>query len=883
MNKKPPKYPLRFFRWFCHPDYVEEIEGDLLERFEKRTNENKSARWLFTVDVLKLFRLRLIRSFEASIKLNYYGMFKHNLLICFRSLKRNKAFTFLNVFGLAVGIASCLVILQYVTFESSYDQFHSRKNEVYRVDTEFFKNNVKSGISNRSSHQLGPTILDKIPGVEAITRTHILEGGAVVTYKKNQTNALSQFREEEGKLYFVDQDFFDLFDYKLLIGDRKNLLIAPNSIVITKAMWQKYLPNVDNPIGAFLTIDGGRKPGIYQITGILETLPENTHYSFGFLMPIHDLLKGDQYVTSDGWGWNNFTTFIMLKQGADIEGVSKKAINIRNERKKDDDTNFRADITFTSLNDLHLRDKTKKGGVSEETLSFFTIIAIFIIIIAWLNYVNLATAQAMRRAKEVGIRKSIGALKNQLVFQFLTEAFIINFIALSIAFLFAYNSIPILSGIVGKSIVFGKDILIQQWLVFIAIFSLGTFLSGFYPAIVLSSFRPAVVIKGVSTSKRGKFGLRQILVTTQLVIGVFLISGTYTVHRQLQFMMDEDLGLNVDQVVTIKTPMVYEDKEKMKGQMKLFREKITTIPQVSQVSISDAIPGGGFNWGTEMIVDGEQISEERSIQMMMVDDQFLETYEIALVMGRFHNKELLAEEHQIVVNETLVKKFDLGTPEEAIGKRLRTGNTTLPIIGVVKDYHWNSLRQEKKSTILYYSDSGDNISVRFTSENASETMKIIGEDYRAFFPDNPFNYQFMDEYFGQQYESDKRFGQIFTAFSLIAILIACLGLFGLASFTIGLRIKEIGIRKVLGARISSILLLIYKDYFILIIAASFIGIPVVYYVLKQWLREYAYRISISLDLFILPIMILSIITLLTVGYQSLKAARINPVESIKDE
>ncbi|MEO1253788.1 MAG: FtsX-like permease family protein, partial [Bacteroidota bacterium] len=647
----------------------------------------------------------------------------------------------------------------------------------------------------------------------------------------------------------------------------------------------KYLPNIENPIGELLTVDGGRKPGTYTITGIIETLPENTQYAFDFLMPINDLLKSQQYAESDGWGWNNFVTYIMTEPGANVEDISEKAINIRNDREKNEENNLKANIKFTPLNDLHLRDETKKGGVSNGTLSLFSLIAIFIIVIAWLNYINLATAQAMRRAKEVGIRKSIGALRNQLVFQFLTEAFIINFVALTLGVLLTYATIPALSEIVGKSIVYGENIQIQQWIIFLTLFLFGTLLSGFYPAVVLSRFRPAVVIKGTSGASQRKFGLRQTLVTVQLLIGIFLIAGTYTVYRQLQFMMSKDLGLNVNRVVTMraKAPSPYDDEEKIRAQMKLFREKITSISEVSQASVSNAIPGGGFNWGTEMIVDGEQISEEKVIRMMMVDDHFHDTYEINLISGRFHDKDLQGEQHQIVVNETLIEKFQLGSPDEAIGKRLRAGNNTFPIVGVVEDFHWNSLKQEKASTILYYSDLGNYISVRLSSERIYETIKAMETNHKAIFPNHPFEYRFMDEYFAKQYESDRKFGKIFTIFCTIALFIACLGLFGLASFTIHLRVKEIGIRKVLGAQISSILMLIYRDYFMLIAVASILGIPIIYYIINEWLKEFAYRINVSLDLFLLPVIVLTIITFLTVSYQSIKAARVNPAQTIKNE
>ncbi len=814
-------------------------------------------------------------------------MLKNYLRICFRNIQRNRVFSFINIVGLAIGIAACLLILQYVSFESSFDQFHKNKDRVFRTDVRNIDQGEDRGLSSYTAYKLGPTIKETVPGVTHFTRTHPQYYGAVVTYKGTNEEDTRQFFEEDKAMYFVDQDFFEMFDYKLLKGNRSSLLTDPMSIVVTESMVNKYLPNEAEPLGKFLNVDGGWYPGTYKITGVLEDLPGNTFFSFGFLLPVHELLKNGQYQEDDGWGWNNFATYVMIDPNTTRSLAEDQAKNVLNDRNEDEDqvSNSRSDIEFTSLNDFHLNDQseTSTADVSERALFFFTIIALFIIGIAWLNYINLATAQAIKRSKEIGIRKVVGAVKGQLVFQFLLEAFIVNLMAFGLAMVLAYLTLPFLGSVMGKSLEFGTGVSLTHWVYFGVIFLLGTLLSGFYPAIVLSGFKPVLVIKGNTMSGHSKFGLRQVLVVAQLMVGLFLISGTMVVYKQLEFMRTSDLGLKVEQVLSIRGPRVFDDRDKMGQDLQVFKNKVRGLAAVSSVSGSDAIPGGDYNWGTSMIREGQDESQGQRVMMMWVDESFHDAYGMELLAGRFHSKDLRGEERQVVVNETTIKNFSFESPEEAIGKKMKVGDHVFPIIGVLKDYHWFSLKEEKLPILLNFTEYGTNISVRLGANDIRNTMTTIREEYESAFPNNPFDYYFMDEFFNRQYESDRQFGQIFSAFSLVAIVIACLGLFGLASFTLSLRVKEIGIRKVLGATLLSILTMLYKDYIKLILIAAVIGLPLVYLSMQNWLDDYTNRISITLDLMVVPIIVLMLITILTIGFQSMRAALANPTSSLRDE
>ncbi|MEM8939536.1 MAG: ABC transporter permease [Bacteroidota bacterium] len=809
-------------------------------------------------------------------------MIKNYFKMAFRSISKNGVQTATNIFGISVGMAVVILIVQYTSFEFSFDDFHSKRNEIYRVDSNIVEADVVVSRSKSSGYMLGPTLVEQVPGIATFLRVHPLESGAVVTYVGQGGKSKQQFFEERDVIRFVDQSFFQLFDFKLKEGNRSTLLTEPNSVVITESIQAKYMCSIEEPVGEFIKIDGGRYPGTFKVSGVLEDLPQNSQFSnIQIFLSMKDLLKAKQYAEDDGWGWTNFVTYIMTDGQTDIRDVEKGAVDIINNRDHDAPSDTKTNVVFSSLPDLHLRDKTVIGGINASKLTFFLIIALLIIVIAWLNYINLSTAQAIQRAKEVGIRKVVGATRNQLIFQFFFEVFILNTVGLLLAFGLAYLSLPLLEYVSGRSLVFGSGIELKHRVALGVIFVVGTFLSGLYPSLVLSGFKPAVVIKGTNFYESRKFGLRQGLVVFQLLIAIFLLAGTWAVYRQLQFMRTQDLGLNVEQVLFVRAPFVFEDKEKAKRQMDTFRDWLMTIPAVEEVSTSDALPGGSFNWGTEMIVEGEDEQQRQSVQMMWVDDNFHDTYGIKVVAGRFHHKDLQGVDHQVVVNETLVGQFNLGMPDEAIGKRMKVGKTLFPIIGVVKDYHWNSLKDEKMPTLFYYTDFGKNLSIKMAVDNIDETMASVSNHYRALFPGNPFDYQFMDEYFHRQYQSDEQFGTIFSAFSVIAIVIACLGLFGLASYTLGLRIKEIGIRKILGAKVSSILSLIFKDYLLLIAVASMLGIPILYFMIDEWLSDFAYRINITLDLFAIPVVLLVVITFLTISYQCIRAAIRNPVTTLR--
>ncbi|MEQ9425690.1 MAG: ABC transporter permease [Cyclobacteriaceae bacterium] len=812
-------------------------------------------------------------------------MLKNYFLIAFRNIRRNRIFSLLNIIGLAIGIAACLLIAQYVAFQNSFDSFHSAADKTYRVDIQSFQNGEDEGVSSFSTYLLAPTLMEKVPAIEAVTRLHYQYGGAIVT--ANRGNEQKQFFEEQ--MYYADQPFFEIFDYKLLKGDKDRLLTDPKSMVITESMAQKYFPGNSDVVGKFLKVDGGWMDDTYKITGLLEDFPSNSQLDIDFIMPIDDLLKNQQYVEDNGWDWSNFYTFAMLDENASeqhaSDGMKNIIMDIQGEHLESD--NREEYVVLTPFLDIHLNDPADDyelaSGVDQQSVNLFAVIALFIILIAWLNYVNLATAQAIKRAKEVGIRKVIGAVKKQLVAQFLLEAFTLNFISLTLAFGIAYLCIPLLSELISKEMALGVGITSQHWVYFILAFIIGSFLSGLYPAFILSNYKPVVVIKGAIGGASKKFGLRQSLVIIQMVIGMFLITGTFTVYRQLNFMRNHDLGLNVDQVLVVNSPKIYKSWDDVKPKIANFKQELKNLTSVSQVSSSDAVPGGDYNWGTRLTKQGQDVGEAKPVKFMFVDDNFSETYEIELLAGRFHDKEIKGNRNEVVVNKTLLEKFDIASPEEAIGVNMIVGDNQFPIIGVLEDYHWYGLQMEKDPIVLRQTNHGGFISVKINTQDLRGSMSQIEALYSSFFPGNPFDHYFMDDFFNRQYENDQTFGKIFSAFSIVAIVVTCLGLFGLASFTLSQRVKEISVRKVLGASVKRIMLMIYKDYLILIVISSSLSLPIIYFAINSWLEFYAYRISLTMDVLIIPVIILIVIAVLSVSYQTLRAATTNPATSLRSE
>lgn len=811
-------------------------------------------------------------------------MLKNFFTLAIRNLLKRKLYSFINIFGLAIGVAVCLVILKYVEFELSYDRYHTNADNVYRTTTSAYRAGEYRGTGMISGFAQGPALLSDIPEVKRYVRTHPMYGGAVVSYKRD-TGDPSTFHEEQ--LQYVDSTFLDVFTCEALQGDLNTALDKPSSVVITKKMADKYFKKDEDPLGKVLKISGGWADGEYEVTAVIKDVPGNSHFLFDFLFPTHNLLQNGQYKQDNGWGWNNFVTYVELNPHTDARQVEAKLPAFVDKYLGKDlaESNSKNVLKLQPIRDIHLNpglDYESSATVSVNTIYFFLVIAIFVMTIAWINYINLSTARAMERAREVGIKKSVGAHRRQLIYQFIFESVLVNFIGVVVATGMAIGLLPVLGELVGKTLVFDFGDY-RFWAVLAGLFLFGSVVSGLYPAIVLSSFNIMEVLKGKSERAKGGFSLRKALVVFQFASSLVLIAGTFAIYRQMMFMKNQDKGLTMDQMLVVNGPSVVEQNT-VRERLKSLKNQLKELPGVLSVATSAAIPGGGHNWGTGMRRDGTQQEESKDGKIVWIDPDFVDTYGITLLAGKKFDPAVSSSMRAVLINEAALKTFGLGTAEEAIEKRMIIGGDTTEILGVLKNYHWASLKTEH-TPWLFKADtiSGKYYTVHINSANMQATVAKIEALYKEAFPGNPFDYYFLDDFFNSQYKGEQQFGKVFSLFSMLAIVIACLGLWGLASFTTAQKLKEIGIRKVLGASVGSIMSLLSWQFFKLVLIASVIAIPLTWYGISLWLGGFAFRIGLQWDLFVVPVVILSVIALGTVSLQIFRGANINPAKILRTE
>lgn len=884
-DHKPPRIPQSFLRWYCKPELLEDIEGDIHEDFNKRYTRSgkRHAHLYYSLDVIRFFRPFVIKKLFKTQNTNV--MFKLNTMIAFRHLAKNKLYSFINITGLAIGIAACLIIAHYVIFQLSYDKFHDNADRVYRVHNQTFQNGEDLGTGFYTGYALGPSLIRDVPEIEMQSRVHPYYGGAVVS-KVVDSVGVTPFREQD--ILFVEPAFLEMFTFNFVQGNHKTALDDPSSILITESTMLKYFGNQsDVVVGQVLKVDGGWANGNYRISGVVEDFPANSHFQFDFLLPLERVLMRDQY-TEEGtdWGWTNFYSYVMLSPQSTETAAEAKMADLMHKYTPED---LEADglkqiLSLQNVPDIHLRTEVtgdEFGTVGDiKSVYFMVIIAGFILLIAWINFINLSTAKATERSLEVGIKKSMGALKPQLISQFLTESFWVNLFAIVLAIGLTYIFMPILSEALGVILVVDmiNPIILGALLTLLIA---GPILAGFYPALILSSFRTVTALKGRFVSKKSHaFTVRKGLVVFQFVISTFLIAGTFTVSKQLSFMQNQDTGIDMSRTLAIKGP----DTNISLASFESFKNNMEKVAGVEAFSSSRSIPGNGYNWGTEARRSGTDRSNNGTVNVTWVDATFLNTYGIEVIAGRDFTEAQRQARNGMIVNEATVKAFGLGSPENALTEKIILSGDTMAIRGVVKDHNWQSLHKAYGPAIfLYRFASADFFSLGVNPQNTDKVIRAAQREFEAAFPGNPIEYYFVDDFFNRQYQEDKAFANIFKAFSAFAIFAACLGLFGLASYSVVQKAKEIGIRRVLGASGTHITMLFSKRYLTLTIIANAIAVPITYYGIKSWLENFAFSIGITVELFLIPVVMLLIIATATISFQTIRAAIANPVKNLRSE
>ncbi len=828
-------------------------------------------------------------------------MLRNYFLVAIRNLVRNKIFSLINIAGLAVGLSACFVIYQYIQFEESYDRFHANADRLYRVPIEYTGKFFTVAFSATNHPAVGPALKADFPEVEDFTRLvrlSLYTNAAALAYEPAAGDVVAF---NEGNIYVADPSFLTMFSFPMKEGAAATALQEPSSIVLSASTARKYFG--DQPaLGKELKLNGG---DILKVSGVLYDIPQNSHLQFDILISFNIMQEKWGY---DVWGWPEFYNYVKLKEGADPKQVEAKLPAFREkylgERMKQ--YKFQSAFHLQPVTDIHLKSNFSQEqsiNGSEQTVYFLSLLAAFILIIAWINYINLSTSKSLERSKEVGLRKVVGANKYQLMSQFFFDALLVNILALLIALGIIPFSLQWLSNVVGKDIAAfvytsGWWYSASFWLLVPAIVLGGVLFAGLYPALVFASFRPAVVLKGKFFKSQSGIAIRKYMVSFQYVLSIFLVAGTITIYRQLSYMDKMDVGYAKDQILVVKTPAVYDST--INEKIDYLKNQLKQYPAISQVAMSSDIPG-------HVIADRNKIrrlTQDPGDGFMTfiqgIDEDFTTTFDVDILAGRsFKEGESMtpvsgfsrgpAKPVKVLINESVAKGLGYENPESALHEKIAfaygSGEHVAEVIGVIKNYHQTSLKENHKSILYIY--PGDvtwrYISLRVDASDIPTTLASIKKTYETAFPGGVFDYFFLNDHFNSQYKADQQFATIFTTFTLLAILVSCLGLLGLSIFATTQRTKEIGIRKVLGASFTTILMLFSKDSVRILIVSYLIAVPAVYFAASQWLNNFAFHTSMGWEIYILPPLGLLLISLGTICAVCLRTAFINPSISLRQE
>lgn len=802
----------------------------------------------------------------------------------FRNLVRNKTFTVINTAGLAVGLAVFLLIFEYIAFEWSTNRFHKNYNQLYRMA-------ITDKTGNTDYYMppgLAPMLKEKFAGVSAAVRVADGIGGGVLTNSGDGTGAdTKSFREEQ--MLYVEGDFLQVFSFGLLDGTPS--LSQPKTLALSASMATKLFGKTNVAGKTVLVSDQfGNTP--YTINAVFKDMPAESDIKTAVLLSIHTL---ETAANRDGNDWADPATlesgfaniYLLLKNGVDGKVLSQQVTSMLHSIRPKETGEAAVLQPFKNIHLAPDFDYPYQTFGSLKFVALLLAVAALILLIAWVNYINLSTVQSLTRAKETGVRKVLGASRLQLVVQYLSETVLLSSVAVAIAFLLVQLLQPVFNGFTGRPL--SLQVLNQGWfwLAGISFILLGCLLSGSYVSLVLSSFSPATTIRGKVGNAPGGISLRKGLVVFQFSISIVFIIATLILYQQLQYMKNSNSGLNLSQLVVIKGPTVSSEDQADKNDA--FKNLLGQLPFIKKYAASNNVPGGGYNFSTAGItrLNASNEAAKKSYSMFISDEKFFDTYGISFVDGKTYTAEEAARgwnnSLKVIVNQKAATQLGFSKTDRVVGQKISWGEKQYEIAGVVKDYHHLSMHQPIEAVIYLPSVSFVYFTVQTDAANMTNKLAMLGNYYKQYFPGNPFEYFFADEKYNSQYNTDNQLGNVFIAAALVAIMIACLGLFGLAAFTARQRVKEIGIRKVLGASVANITRLLSVDFIKLILIAALIAFPIAWLGMRSWLQDYAYRVDISWWVFVVAALLAMLIALVTISFQAIKAAVANPVDSLRTE
>ncbi len=907
----PPSWARRLLQLVCPPGLFEELDGDLLEEYwyQLKRHGARKASWDYVLNVVSFIRPFAGKKKEPhSITPLFAGiMWKNYLTTALRNFSKSRTYSLLNLTGLTLGLICSMLIFQFVIFERSADHFHSQSDRLYRVAIKI----TTGGGTPKTGAQFvlgaGEAFKADLPEVEDFVRIRadFFQEGPTISYTASAKKKVFK----DIRSIIVDSTFLRVFTFPLVKGDAASALLHPNSILITESIAKRVFGDED-PIGKTLDYSMSQGPHSLQVSGVLRDAPANSHIQFDVVIPLqHHMGNFPPEARSrrySPWNYSEFTTYVKLRTDADItrtEQLMTDAIN-RNigNALREDNISLAAQLQpmrslyFDRHTDLGLTGfgsaivATRTGN--ERMVYFFTVIAIITLSIALMSYINLSTVRSLDRAKEVGIRKVVGAQKYDLKIQFFLEAVLMNVTALILAVLLVMFLMP------SFNTFFQTDFTWASWfnqsflIVFGIVFVSGVLLSGLYPAFILSSFRPISALKAKAGSFSSRSGLRKFLVVLQYGPAIALIVCTLVVYSQLNFMRTMDVGLDMDKLITIRSARFLPEGMRSRDAEKVFKNEIKTLSTVAGASFAGNQAGRGLNFLVPFAVDSTGEPGLQQFKGTGVDHDFASVMGLKLVAGRDFTEDMPVSHGnpndtiwEVLVNETAVRKWGFRQNEDAVGRLIRSmDGTTYHVQGVLEDFNWTSVHQPTDAVIFWYTPNSRFMTVRFErGVDLEKALAEIGGIYNRLFPMDVFHWEFAEAVYNKQYGEDQKFANLFGIFSGMAVLIATLGLFGLSAFSADRRSREVGIRKVLGANVNQIIRLLSREFILLVLIACIIASPIAWFVMDKWLETFAFRIGLNATPFLITAIGSALIAMITVSIKSLNVASANPVNSLRND
>lgn len=805
-------------------------------------------------------------------------MLKSYLLTSFRSVIKHRWFSLLNVAGLAVGLAAAMLMFQYTDHELSFDQFHVNKDAIYRIDHAFLKDGGVDFQTAKTFPRVGPAMKEDFPEVERYCRI-------VPKYQLGYIQYGDHIQREED-IHYADSSFFTMFSYPWIAGDKRTALTEIHTAVIEEKTAKKYFGDED-PIGKRLTMGSFNGIEEFEIRGVFRC-PENSHLKMSIVFSYPSLIAIWGEGAHTYWDWYDFQTYVQLRPGADASALEAKLPAFIDKNGGERLGSKRVRLSLRPVTDIHLHSNLMMEAYANGSaglVNFLMILGTLVMIIAWINYINLYTARAIERAKEVGIRKVHGSSRAQLAGQFIAEAFIINFAALLVAVALVYTCLPMFNELTGKT--FTSAILTEPgfYLRLAILFFAGSLLSGFYPALVLSSYRPIAVLKGTLKHSASGILLRKGLVVGQFVASAALIAGTMVVYSQMRHLQNVDLGINVDNTVIVRAPEVVSNRDRMQyhNSLETFRQRAMNDHRITHGSLTSIAPGKRVEWYSRARrIGSDEETQPIVLYQTTVDDSYFSAYNVQLAGGRFFSTGIKEDSANIILNEKAAAMLGFRSVEDAIQGKVTFRGDTFSVIGVIRNYHQESPKEEFRPSVFRLSNEERSyFSFRYSGGNEANVVAGLQKAYSEIFPGMPFSHSFVNDQYDAQYANERKFFGTFATFASIAIIIASLGLFGLSSYAIVQRTREVGIRKILGSSDGSLFMMFCYEFFAPVLIGNLIATPIVWFAMNAWLSGFAEHTEVSGFVFVVTLIITALLAFATICYHALKTVRLNPATAIR--